>query len=164
MNTSKSCKSVIAMCAIVPLVLSSCMQQQPLGVEIDSTSSMPSAPLSNDMQPPPAPEIAEGGMEDFSVDQNVAKKLSESPEWVADSWYMEQLHKGKIELDESVSLVVRDRICSEISSGSNIHMLTGDTLSSYDLTGKQQGIIIAASMLSHCPQEKLLVPQGSFKK
>lgn len=149
--------------ALCGAALSACSQESTLGSEqinVTTTSESSSTPPT----PPEAPDLSEQEMEDFKVDQKVAKKLSEADDVVSDTWYIDQLNEAKIKLDPSISYVLRDRICSEIEDGANLHTLTGEVLSSYDLTGKQQGVIIASSMLSQCPDQTLSVPVGSFDK
>lgn len=143
------------------VALSACSQESTLGSEqanVTTPSSQPDTSLSS----PEAPSLSEQEMEDFMVDPKLAKKLKEADDVVADDWYIDQLKEVKVTVDPSIAFVLRDRICSEINDGANIHVITGDVLSSYNLTGKQQGVMIASSMLSQCPDKKLSVPAGSF--
>lgn len=165
MITFKSYKplSSILLCG---MLLSACSQQEtPLGseqVNVSSSEAKHSEDAHNSV--PDAPQLAGEKMEDFTVDQKVAKKLHDAKGSVANDWYLEQLDNAKIKMDPSISFVVRDRICENIKDESNIHSVTSNILSPYHLTGKQQGVIIASSMLSQCPKEKLSVPSGSFDK
>lgn len=113
---------------------------------------------------PQAPSITEGKMEDFSVDKKIARRLHDAKGSVSEDWYLERIDNANIKMDTSIALVVRERVCDEIKSDPSIHNVTSSVLSPYHLTGKQQGVIIASSMLSRCPQEKLSVPSGSMKK
>lgn len=148
------------------VLLSACSQEDPpLGseqVNISESATEQSKDESNSV--PDAPQLAGEKMEDFTVDQKVAKRLHDAKGSVADDWYLERIDNAKIKMDPSISFIVRDRICENIKDGSNIHNITSNVLSPYHLTGKQQGVIIASSMLSQCPKEKLSVPSGSLDK
>lgn len=165
MITFKSYKKLgfIFLCSVA---LSACSQEEPpLGsdqVNVSESKTKQSEDL--DSSVPEAPQLAGEKMEDFTVDQKVAKKLHDAKGSVADDWYLDQLGNAKVKIDPSISFIVRDRICENIKDGSNIHNITSNVLSPYHLTGKQQGVIIASSMLSQCPKEKLSVPSGSFDK
>lgn len=165
MITFKSYKKLgsIFLCSVL---LSACSQEDPpLGseqVNISESATEQSKDESNSV--PDAPQLAGEKMEDFTVDQKVAKRLHDAKGSVADDWYLERIDNAKIKMDPSISFVVRDRICESIKDKSNIHSVTSNVLSPYHLTGKQQGVIIASSMLSQCPKEKLSVPSGSLDK
>lgn len=147
--------------ALCGVALSACSQESTLGSEQVNVTT-PSPQHKTPLPPPEAPSLSEQEMEDFKVDPKLAKKLKEADDVVSDGWYIDQLDKANIDIDPSISFVLRDRICSEIEDGANIHVITGDVLSSYRLTGKQQGVMIASSMLSQCSDKKLSVPAGSF--
>ena len=165
MITFKSYKKLgsIFLCSVL---LSACSQEEPpLGsdqVNVSESTTEQSKDKSNSV--PDAPQLAGERMENFTVNQKVAKKLHDAKGSVADNWYLEQLDNAKVKIDPSISFIVRDRICESIKDESNIHSVTSNVLSPYHLTGKQQGVIIASSMLSQCPKEKLSVPSGSLDK
>lgn len=165
MITFKSYKPLCSL-LLCSVLLSACSQEDPpLGseqVNISESATEQSKDESNSV--PDAPQLAGEKMEDFTVDQKVAKRLHDAKGSVANDWYLERIDNAKIKMDPSISFVVRDRICESIKDKSNIHSVTSNVLSPYHLTGKQQGVIIASSMLSQCPKEKLSVPSGSLDK
>lgn len=161
MTTLKSCKLLNA--GIVSIfLLSSCSSDEPsLGVSEEKKQEDTST-RSSFNKAPEAPSLTEQDMEEFSVNKEEAGKLAEADDGIANSWYLDRLDEAGIKMDSSIAFVIRDRICEDIHRGGNLHTLSSDTLSSYHLTGKQQGVMIASSMLSSCPDEKLSVPTGAF--
>ena len=115
MITFKSYKKLgsIFLCSVL---LSACSQEEPpLGsdqVNVSESTTEQSKDKSNSV--PDAPQLAGERMENFTVNQKVAKKLHDAKGSVADDWYLEQLDNSKVKMDPSISFVVRDRICESI--------------------------------------------------
>ena len=158
MTISKSFKA-LSIALLSTFVLAACSDDQEVKPEEETTTTTQS---SSSSQPPAAPELAQQHMEDFVVDKQQADKLTEADDAIANNWYLERLEEAGITMDSAITFIVRERVCEDIHTGGTLHSIAGDTLSPYDLTGNQQGVIIASSMLSLCPDETLPVPAGSF--
>lgn len=117
-----------------------------------------------DAPPPPAvevpdiPSLSTDDMKDITVDSDVAEKLSKAGSDIQDSWFLDTVNKvdGK-KLSDYVLLKMRGEVCRSLSESWTLGNITSQIFTGYDLTDSQIGTIIASSMVSHCPREKLPV-------
>ena len=88
------------------------------------------------------------------VDKSASDKLASYGQESQDEWFIQNLLQSGIDINRDTIFADRDKICEDIKKGTT----AGDIRKNFpQFTEEQVGILIASSMISHCPDDPIIM-------
>lgn len=119
-------------------------------------TAAPEPPSTADAPPPPAivtPEVTT-----ITAIPEAAANLREGGSQASEEWYIGTLKAADVTSSRQTLLDLRVDVCSMLDSGTSAaNLLRGMATLGYS-DPEQQGVILAASMTSYCPESSLTIP------
>lgn len=152
----------IAVCALSLLVLTGCGASGD-----DDGSDVPETTQSTKQEAPKAPDIKTGESGKISANPQAVEKLDKLGGDGQDAWFISTVRDSgvsKKQMRDSSLLAARDKVCKAVTRGYTVNNIVSSVLSTYELTDKQNGVIIGASLTSGCPTKTVNVDAGLIQK
>lgn len=149
-------KALTAMMLSGVLFITGCGNNQEAHTESTGSAPATSSEPKTTPKAPDAPSLKKEPPVKLKADKDVARELEKAGKKAQDAWYLETVRSSGAEDSNKGLLATRKKVCSDLKADPNISPVS-DALAKEGFTEKQQGVIIAASMVSGCPDVSVSV-------
>lgn len=157
-------KSALSLIALSLLLTSCTSNDENINRELVPPSQMPLGPqdMITSETVPEVPSITQEPMTSIGVQDNQElSTLSNEDKEVKDDWYIQQVRASGVDNSKTRLYDIRDTVCNLLEQEASLNNISR-SLSEYDFTEEQLGVIIGTSMISSCPEYSAVIKESDL--